>query len=939
MPTAGVAALARVAFVGAVLGLEIGIASKHLRLSVVLGTIGYSLVICLGSVVLSRLISAKSTWESRLATGNALGASLTLGGLVFVSAHTEVQILSSHTIHRYSWFPTWLGVLLTVVLLGFALWSLRRAGVAAAAAIERRAVLLVAAPVALFILVAHLPGDLGQLGLFEQGQSVTETILVGHGWLPWRDVVLTHGLLFDVAPTAAGWAVFGDSYWGAYAGNALFFYPLEIVATYFLLAYLVGRSWPMLLIGALIFVGTWLGASDPRFLLWPIVLLLVAATLKRPTWHRAVALGVLVVAQAIVTPEMAPVVVIVTAVVASYEWYWRPTGAPWAQSFRRTIPLAATVVVCTTFFLIYMASRGALDDVVYVTFNLVVGHTLDGAIPPQTTVSAISEAKFDFVALAPVAALLVSFAYAAVRLRLRRPFLLADWPMAAAALFLLFYYTKFLARMDLPHAYQPFVVAIPLIIYIIYRAVSALDRWVRSGLVKKRTSWMPARPVALAVLIFFLVSFWGSVHTVVDAAPAAYRPVAPAPPAVARVGYSSQVDTAAVQDLQQIVNAYLGPRDRLLDITDEPALFYYFLGRGPSSRWYAPNGIVDTAKLQRNLLAELRRAPPKLIIFDDTDTSMYGLATMDGVPVSVRLYLISRWILEHYRPLLESHGRTIYALPSVPPVSTLHLHLNQKPTTAGVQFLGQECNWGYAPAFLGQPAVPSSSAPAVPVHTTVVHGPQIILSGWAGDLHAGKPAREVLATFRGRIVARSTPDANRADVPAAGYPAGFLRSGFRLSIPTWTRASKELRVFAVGRDGSVAPIPILSAPREGGVVRIGGRTVALQPTADTGWVDAETSSGTMLQVNPPDDSRWQGFRWLEIDLASRAGSQPTTLDITDRPASTDAGHVISFAGVRGSSRRYVIPVSSCQQWVGYGSSRLFLRPSLGQQIAAVRLIS
>ena len=133
-------------------------------------------------------------------------------------------------------------------------------------------------------------------------------------------------------------------------------------------------------------MGTWLGASDPRFLLWPIVLLLLAATLKRPTWTRAVTLGVLVVAQAIVTPEMAPAVLIVTAVVASYEWYWRPSGAPWAQSFQRTIPLAAAVVVCASVFLIYMASRGALDDVVYVTFNLVVGHTLDGAIPPQTTV-------------------------------------------------------------------------------------------------------------------------------------------------------------------------------------------------------------------------------------------------------------------------------------------------------------------------------------------------------------------------------------------------------------------------------------------------------------------------------------------------------------------------------------------------------------------------
>ena len=44
-------------------------------------------------------------------------------------------------------------------------------------------------------------------------------------------------------------------------------------------------------------------------------------------------------------------------------------------------------------------------------------------------------------------------------------------------------------------------------------------------------------------------------------------------------------------DLRQIIDAYLGPHGRLLDITDEPALFYYFLGRDPSSRWYAPNGI------------------------------------------------------------------------------------------------------------------------------------------------------------------------------------------------------------------------------------------------------------------------------------------------------------------------------------------------------------
>jgi hypothetical protein len=68
--------------------------------------------------------------------------------------------------------------------------------------IERRAVLLVAAQVALFVFVANVPGDLGRIGLYEQRQVVAETRLVLNGWLPWRDVVVVHGLLGDAVPSA-----------------------------------------------------------------------------------------------------------------------------------------------------------------------------------------------------------------------------------------------------------------------------------------------------------------------------------------------------------------------------------------------------------------------------------------------------------------------------------------------------------------------------------------------------------------------------------------------------------------------------------------------------------------------------------------------------------------------------------------------------------------
>jgi len=935
---ARVAALARIAFVGAVLGLEVGVASDHLWLSIVLVAIGYLVIVGLGSAILGRLLSAPSTWKLRLATLNALGASLTVGALTLVSAQTGVRVLSSGAVHHYPWFPAWLAVPLTAALFGWVLASLRCADPAGVARIERRMVLLIAAPIGLFVLVAHLPGDLGQINLFEEGQSVTEAMVLGHGLLPWRDVVLTHGLLGDVAPAAAGWGIFGSSYWGATAGGSVIFFPLTIVATYSLLAYLIGRSWPMLAITALIFLGTWLGTADPRFLLWPVTLLFLAALLKRPTRVRSVALGLLVVAQAIATPETAPLVLIVPAVVAAYEWYWRPPGMPSAEAFRRTIWLLVAIAVSVAAFTIYMAARGALGDVVYVTFNLVVGHTLDGALPPNAVDSMIPQGKFDFIALAPVAALLVSFAYAVVRLRLRRPFLLADWPMAAAAIFLLFYYSKFLARMDIYHAYQPYMVATPLIIYIVYRAVSEAGSWIQRATPKGWPGWVTTHSVSLALLIFLIVHFWAPVRRQVEGAPAAYRPAVAAPVAFARVGYFSLLDGPAFEDLQQIINAYLGPKDRLMDITDEPGLFYYLLDRDPSSRWYAPNGIADTAELQRDVLSELRRSPPKLIVVDDTDTAMIALPNMDGVPVAVRLYLISRWILSHYRPLLESHGRTLYALPGARPVSSLHLHLHQQPATSGLPFLGQQCSWGFAPTFVSGPAEPPSGAPTVPARTSVVQDAQVTLTGWAGDLRAREPAREVVATVNGMVVGQATPDADRPDVTAAGNPTGFLRSGFELSIPAWANASGSLRIFAIGRDGSVAQIPTTPLHAPGAVARIGSRTVTLQPTADTGHIDSASPSVASVRVEPAAGSTWSDYRWLEVDAPSPAGFVQGGFALSDIPGATPPGHVISFDTLTSSPRHYIIPVSSCAQWQGYGSRPLFLTSSPAQEFTGVRLI-
>jgi hypothetical protein len=932
----GVVAAARVAFVGAVLGLEIGIASNHLWASVAAVASGYVVAICLGSFSLGRLDPTGWTLERRIAAGNAMGASLAVAGLAFVSAHTEVHVLADHSVQHYSWFPVWVALLLCAVLLGWTAVALRRAGAAGAAAVERRALLLIAAPVALLVLIAHLPGDLGQLNLYEVGQWLTETRLLGHGWFPWRDVELAHGLLSDVLPVALGSAVFGSSFWGTTAAFAFLLLPLSVLAMYYLLAYLVGSNWTLVVVSALIFMGTWLGATDLRFLLWPLVLLLLASLLKRPAPTRAIALAALAVIQAIVAPEMAPVAVFVFLALAAYEWYWRRPNTTLAQAFRRTTWYGGTAIVLCAVFAIYLASQGALRDAISDEIKLATSRTLDASISPALNPGP-SQVKFDVIVFAPVAALLISVAYAAVRLRLRRPFLLADWPMGVVALFVLTYYSKFLTRMEIGHAYEPFMVATPLMVYIVYRAVTTLERWVRRRLEGTRVGTITAHPVGLALLIFTVAWFWGTLHTQVASAPASYRPAVAARPAFARVGYDAAFDGPAFEDLRRIINAYLRPRDRMLDLTDEPALFYYFIGRDPSSRFFAPDSQVELPALQRDLLDQLRRSPPKLIVVDDTDQTMIGYPNVDGVPVMARLYLISRWILDHYRPLLESHGRIIYALPGLPSLSSLHLRLHQQPTTTELPFRGQQCNWAYAPTFLSEPAAPPSDAHAVPARTVV---PQslVTFTGWAGDLRTREPARAVVATFNDRIVGSATPNINRPDVPAAGYPPGFANSGFRLSIPTWANASESLRLFAIGRDGSVAELATLNRPARGGVARIGSRTVRLQPTADIGHVEAESASTAVLQIKPPAGSTWSDYRWLEVDAPPYGGFLKGPFDLSDRPGASDPGRVISFQTLERSPRRYIIPVSSCPQWRGYGSSRLLVTAPPGQQLAGVRLI-
>ncbi len=925
---------ARIGFVGAVLGVEAGIAVNSIRPGFAAGVAAYALGAVLGAYVLGRW---KHDWsfEACLAAVNSLGALLPVAGLVAVSMHTQVHIDSNGSVDHYPWFPFWLALPVVAALAAIVAVALRRAGSAARAiGIERRALMLVAAPVALVLLLQSLPGESGSIDMFHGGEQIVGSKLVENGWFPWRDVVLTHGIFQDVV-YSFGRGVFGNSVWGHLAGISMIMRPLYLVSVFFLLVYLVGRNWLFLLFAALLLIGPDVAPEQFRLILWPLILLLLATDLDRPTATKSVGLAFLLVAQAILTPEAAPGLLAVGLVLVLYEWYQRKPGISIASAFSRTLWFAGAGIAFASVFAGYQAAHGALDDFVYISINLVHGHALSGGMPPAPNPGSVSDATLYALALIPPAALLISFAYAVVRVRLRQGFYTADWVMAAAAIFLLFYYPKFLARMDTGHVYQPFVVGLPLVLFIVYRVVVAIERAIRNRWPGNVVANVTAHPVSLALVVLVTALSWGTYHDRLGKAPAFYRPGVSAPPQYARVGYTQVFDGGAYRDVKRVVDAYLGPNDRLFDFSNTPLLFFYVMDRYPSTRYFHVS-LTYSAELQEDLIDRLRRARPKLIVFDNDSAPFIALSNWDGIPNMVRSYLVSQWILDRYRPLLWTHGITIYARRDMPPASKANLHLAQKPVTQGVGFSVQPCTWGSAPNFLSGPGMPGPDARGAGAHAQAAPH-QIAVVGWAGDPATKSPPREVIATVDGKIVGRTEPKLARPDLVAYGLPKGFGRAGFQMQVPGAPPGKPgRLRVFGVSRDGHLSELVGQGAKPAHGTVRVGPRDVRLAPNAVWGQINSTTRTQA-LQFSLPRGSRWTDYRWLELD-AGRNGFRPGNFTVYDRQTRPSTGREITFQTLDNSPRRYIVPVGSCAQWHGYRGRRLFINHDTPQDISAVRLI-
>ena len=655
---------------------------------------------------------AGSSFRWRLAAANALAVAAGLVLLGAVSAGTTMTVQSDDSVDAVPWMPWWLVLPAAVAAVAVVWRALARAGTDVdVRRIERRALLLVAAPVGLFLVFAQLPRPATFIDLFHDGEGLAAATLIGDGAFPWRDLFFIHGLLQDVFFSGLGLSAIQDSRWGALAGQMLLWTPVYWALQYALNVRLFGRNWLFLVLTAALALNGWLTPPDFRFLLQPLVLLLLAALLERATKPRAIALSVVAVVDLVVTPESAFLVMAAALVLIAFETYYREPGQRLVDRYRRTSWCAGSAVAALAVWFAYLAANGALGSFFLYYRTFAPDHVLTGGIP----LNGDGLAFFPFALVAPPAVAVLTFWYVAARIRGRKPLAVEDWVVMAVALFVVAYYQKFLSRAD-GHIYQVLAVSLPMLYYALHKVIGAVEgalaRHPTGGRALRATT---RHPVTLALVAGVLFLAPGpTVDDRADWIPTSFDATVPDHPEVERLGYSLPgiVDEEMLADTAAVLGAVLRPGDRMFDMTNTPAVYHYLLGAEPVKRYFHLSMAIR-AHTQHDLLDQLRRDRPLLVAMGGSP----GLPVWDGVPNIVRHYDVSQYVLRTYRPWLTVRG-VMFLVPRdlpAPPLDALAAQLSEAPSTDDLLLNGETCNWGHAPNFFADPGGPAADAPGTEV--------------------------------------------------------------------------------------------------------------------------------------------------------------------------------------------------------------------------------
>ena len=144
----------------------------------------------------------------------------------------------------------------------------------------------------------------------------------------------------------------------------------------------------------------------------------------------------------------------------------------------------------------------------------------------------------------------------------------------------------------------------------------------------------------------------------------------------------------------------------------------------------------------------------------------------------MRHYDVSRYLLDHYHPLLHSHGFLVFARngAQTPPLSEVTSKLDEPAQTTDLYFRTFPCDWGYAPDFLTIHPQSESGAVTLRPENGVLRVPTALPTryGWLEIRGA--------STFKRTIFELSDRPAANVDEPArsaSGHAVARTRSASR----------------------------------------------------------------------------------------------------------------------------------------------------------------
>ena len=389
--------------------------------------------------------------------------------------------------------------------------------------------------------------------------------------------------------------LFEKTIWGSDAGEFIILKPIFTVVMYFLLLFLFHENILLLLFSVFflpllnpLFFDTY----NLRFLLLPLLVILLGRVLSSGGRVWGTVLGALLVLQTILTPEACYTIPAWFGALFAYRFFNReklPSSLKW------TI-LGATVTGLA--WAVFLAAHHALLPY--------LENYRDVASDPQMGLGLplpIDKPMLRFLVYTPFLVNIVFVGYFVVRWK-RRSLRPIDWTLFAYNLFCVLYLQKFIARAD-EHIIAHVRLASPILLWLVFEALKEVEgRWNGTSAGLWLTRHITPHSVTAVLILPFLFVFGSPwLITVVEMFPVRLSPFVNARSHWARFGYDERLELKRIlPDFQSLFDQVLEPGDTVFDFTNETALFHYFLERPPAGRYLTPSTLP---RMQDKMISEL----------------------------------------------------------------------------------------------------------------------------------------------------------------------------------------------------------------------------------------------------------------------------------------------------------------------------------------------